>query len=168
MREKATLSLTCRLPATSSPAGGRTAPSVILPRGQNATSPIWLCQTVEASVDRLSHLRCAAVEARTLFCHFDRGSVATERRNLLYMQVGSQIPPLASLGRDDKRGRRAAEGVGPYGRDDKRRGGATVETRGGRRLRSARPPRRRAETAFFGPNYSKLYEGPKTPLICGT
>ena len=45
-------------------------------------------------------------------------------------RVGSQIPPLASLGRDDKRGkmarsidkrgRRAAEGVGPYGRDDKR------------------------------------------------
>ena len=47
-------------------------------------------------------------------------------------RVGSQIPPLASLGRDDKRGKgarsidkmeRAAEGVGPYGRDDKRGNG---------------------------------------------
>ena len=76
-------------------------------------------------------------------------AAATERRNLLYKGVGSQIPPLAALGRDDKRGERlgrltrggggpprasaptvdwqkwgerAAEGVGPYGRDDGRGG----------------------------------------------
>ena len=46
-------------------------------------------------------------EARTLLCHFDRGSEATEWRNLLGKGVGSQIPPLAALGRDDKR-RKAA------------------------------------------------------------
>ena len=57
-------------------------------------------------------------------------AAATEWRNLLGKMRRSQIPPLASLGRDDKRGgaarsvdkrERAAEGVGPYGWDDKRR-----------------------------------------------
>ena len=139
-----------------------------------ATSPIWHSQTVEARVERLSHLRYATVEARVSLVISTEEAAATEWRNLLYKGVGSQIPPLASLGRDDKRGERlgrltrwsgppraSAPTVGMTG-------GITVEARAGHRLRSARPPRRRAETAFFGPNYSKLYEGPKTPLICGT
>ena len=46
-------------------------------------------------------------EARVSLVISTEEANATERRNLLYMQVGSQIPPLASLGRDDKRGRAA-------------------------------------------------------------
>ena len=58
----------------------------------------------------LPHLALPNGGGKGFPCHFDRGSEATEWRNLLYKRRRSQIPPLASLGRDDKRGKMARSG----------------------------------------------------------
>ena len=58
----------------------------------------------------LPHLALPNGGGKGFPCHFDRGSEATEWRNLLDKPVGSQIPPLAALGRDDKGGNGGGKG----------------------------------------------------------
>ena len=58
-------------------------------QGKNDTSPI-------PSQERWRQERSYVISTE--------GAAATERRNLLDKMHRSQIPPLASLGRDDKRG----------------------------------------------------------------
>ena len=101
----------CHLPLKGkafSPAGGRTTPSVILPRGQNATSPIATQRWRQGFPLSFRPRKRKRPLSRVISTEEAK---ATERRNLLDKQVGSQIPPLASLGRDDKKGKSGSVGM---------------------------------------------------------